>query len=136
MKKLLVILSVISTLNAQNTIVKDDKTKLLWEDTEHTKETKVNYSQALTYCSELELGEVKNWRIPTLTELLSIVDYKRYKPAILKEFSNIDNDTLYWTSTSYVRSDDEFWGVSFKDGSTSNASANYDRYIRCVSDMK
>ncbi len=130
------ILSTISILGAEQTIIKDDTTKLLWEDTKHVEQTKVTHTQAVSYCSTLEIGEHNDWRLPTLDELLSIVDYKRYKPAILKEFSHHNKDTLYWSSTPYVKSADEFWGVSFKDGSTSNASISYDRYIRCVRGIK
>ena len=130
------ILSTISILSAEQSMIKDETSKLLWEDTEHVELTKVTYTQAVSYCGALETGEYTNWRLPTLDELLSIVDYKRYKPAILKEFKYYNKDTIYWSSTPYVKSSDEFWGVNFKDGSTSNASINYDRYIRCVRGIK
>ncbi len=136
MKKLMILLSTLSILSAEQTMVKDDVNKLLWEDTMHVELTKVNYTQAKNYCEELKIEEIDNWRLPTLQDLLTIIDYKRYKPAILKEFNHFVTDTLYWSSTPYARSADEYWGVSFKDGSTSNASMNYDRYVRCVSDIK
>ena len=134
-KTITLLLSSLIFLSAETTLIKDDVHKLMWEDTKHVDETKINHIQARSYCKNLELGEL-NWRIPTLTELLSIVDYKSYKPAILKEFNRVDNDTLYWSSTPYARSSDEYWGVSFKDGSTSNASETYDRLVRCVADIK
>jgi hypothetical protein len=137
MKKTLIILtSIISMIHAEALIVKDDANKLLWEDSVHAEDTKVNHMEAEAYCANLEIGEYKNWRLPTLTELLTIVDYKRYKPAILKEFDYVTKDTLYWTSTPYARSSDEFWGVSFKDGATSNAAQSYDRQVRCVQTLK
>lgn len=136
MKKITLLLSTLALLHAEPTMVKDDSTKLLWEDTPHVELTKVNYNQAKQYCEELTIEKYENWRLPTLQELLTIVDYKRYKPALLKEFSYVDDETLYWSNTPYVRSSDEYWGVSFKDGSTSNASINYDRYVRCVHDIQ
>jgi hypothetical protein len=137
MKKTLIVLtSVISLISAEALVVKDDVNKLLWEDSVHAEDTKVNHKEAEEYCANLELGEYKEWRLPTLTELLTIVDYKRYKPAILKEFDHVSKDTLYWTSTPYARSSDEFWGVSFKDGATSNAAQTYDRLVRCVQELK
>ena len=134
-KPITLLLASLIFLSAETTLIKDDVHKLMWEDTKHVDETKINHIQAKSYCKNLKLDEL-NWRIPTLTELLSIVDYKSYKPAILKEFNRVDNDTLYWSSTPYARSSDEYWGVSFKDGSTSNASETYDRYVRCVADIK
>jgi len=137
MKKTLIVLtSVIGMISAEALVVKDDVNKLLWEDSVHTEDTKVNHMKAEAYCTNLEIGEYKTWRVPTLTELLTIVDYKRYKPSILKEFDHVSKDTLYWTSTVYARSSDEFWGVSFKDGATSNAAQSYDRQVRCVHELK
>lgn len=136
MKKTFVILcSILSVLSAEVTIVKDDSRKLLWEDTLHVEDIKITHIKAKEYCSELTLGGYNHWRLPTLTELLTIVDYTKYKPALLKEFEHVNKDTIYWTSTPYVRSSDEYWGVNFKDGATSNATETYDRYVRCVKDI-
>ena len=135
-KTLVILFSTLSILSAEVTIVKDDKNKLLWEDTIHVEDIKITQIKSKVYCSELELGGYTDWRLPTLIELLSIVDYKKYKPALLKEFSHVNKDTIYWTSTPYVRSSDEYWGVNFKDGATSNATETYDRYVRCVQDIK
>ncbi len=136
MRLLLLITLTFSLLLAEVTMIKDPKTNLVWEDNIHVKEVKITHIKAKTYCDALTLGNFENWRLPTLSELLSIVDYKRYKPAMAKEFQHVNKDTLYWSSTPYVKSSDEFWGVSFKDGATSNASETYDRYIRCVRDTK
>ena len=134
-KTITLLLASITLVTAETTLIKDDVHKLMWEDTKHVDETKINHIQAIDYCKNLTLGDLK-WHIPTLNELLTIVDYKSYKPAILKEFNHVDKEVLYWTSTPYSRSSDEYWGVSFKDGSTSNASETYDRYVRCVADIK
>lgn len=132
MKHGVFLIATLSILSAEQMMVKDEVTKLLWEDTSHVESTKTTHTQAANYCQKLELNGVKGWRIPTLHELLSIVNYNRYKPALLKEFNYYNEDTLYWSSTPYVKRSDEYWGVTFKDGATSNASINYDRYIRCV----
>lgn len=132
MKKIIGALLLLSSLYAETTMLKDPATNLIWEDTYHVEETKLNYAQAATYCSELHLGGFEDWRIPTLKELMTIIDYNRYKPAIFREFRFVEKETLYWSNTRYVRNADEYWGVVFKDGSTSNASETYDRYVRCV----
>ncbi len=127
---------VLSIVMAEPTMVKDPKNNLIWEDTLHASEVRVTQSEAESYCKTLTLGTFDNWRLPTLPELLSIVDYTHYKPAILKEFKHVENDTLYWSSTVYVRSAGDFWGVVFHDGSTKSSSEIYDRYVRCVRDAK
>ena len=121
---------------AETTIVKDPSTNLMWEDTKHVKKGQVTYLEANAYCEALKLGEHNDWRVPTLKELLSIVDYTRYEPAILKEFSRVDQDKLYWSSTPYANKSIEFWGVVFEEGNTDNASAIYDRRVRCVRAVK
>ena len=136
MRIILMITVALSMTMAEPTMVKDPKTHLMWEDTLHTSGQKVTHKEAEDYCQTLALGTFENWRLPTLPELLTIVDYKRYKPAILKEFQQVDNDTLYWSSTVSARASDDFWGIIFRDGSTKNSSGFYGRYIRCVRDMK
>ena len=136
MRIILVMTVALSMAMAETTMVKDPTTNLLWEDTKHTTKEKLTQYEAKTYCESLKIGEIAGWRLPTLKELLTIVDYSRAEPAILKEFNQVESDTLYWSSTPYVGSKDEFWGVKFEDGSTDGASGNYDRYVRCVRTAK
>ena len=136
MRIILMITVALSMAMAETTIVKDPSTNLMWEDTKHVEDGQVTYLEANSYCEDLKLGEHTDWRVPTLKELISIVDYKRHEPAILKEFSRVDQDKLYWSSTQYTNKSTEFWGVDFEDGDTDNASAIYDRRVRCVRAVK
>ena len=136
MRILLMMAIALSMAAAETTMVKDPGTNLIWEDTVHVSEEKLTHAEAASYCAALKLGEVANWRLPTITELLTTVDYKRFEPATLKEFSHVKVDSFYWTSTPYLRSKDKFWGVDFKDGTTDSASKNYNRHVRCVKDSK
>jgi len=136
MRSILIMAVAFSLSMAETTIVKDPSTNLMWEDTEHVENGQVTYLEANSYCDALKLGEHADWRVPTLKELLSIVDYKRYEPAILKEFSRIEQDKLYWSNTPYANKSTEFWGVDFEDGDTDSASAIYDRRVRCVRAVK
>ena len=123
-------------LFAEATMVKDPKTGLLWEDTPHVKEVKITHPKALLYCRSLTLGGHTDWRLPTIKELLSIVDYTRVSPATFKAFDYIEEESFYWSSTPLADADDEFWGVNFKRGESSRAAEYYDRYVRCVRDLK
>ncbi len=136
MRILLIITMALSMITAETTMVKDPGTNLIWEDTIHVSEEKLTHADAITYCTSLKLDEISNWRLPTIRELLSTVDYKRYEPATLKEFTHVKVDSFYWTNTPYLRSKDKFWGVDFKDGTTDSASKNYNRHVRCVKDLK
>jgi hypothetical protein len=136
MHKFLMMIFFFSALMAETTIVKDPKTALMWEDTPHVRETKITQPRAKVYCSELKTGGFEDWRLPTIQELLTIIDYKRISPALLKEFSYVDDESFYWTQTSVADESDAFWGVNFKRGASSKASEYYDRYVRCVRDAK
>jgi len=135
--RIVLIMAIASSMAmAEPTMVKDPANNLIWEDTLHAAEEKVTHFEAQAYCQALKLGAFENWRLPTLTELLSVVDYRRYKPAILQEFKHVDNDTIYWSSTVSARTNDDFWGIIFRDGASKTASGLYGRYIRCVRDIK
>jgi len=136
MRHLLLLPILFSFLFAETTMVKDTQTKLMWEDTPHVRETKITQPRAAEYCSELKLGGFEDWRLPTIHEILTIVDYKRVSPALLKAFSYVEDESFYWTQTRVADEDDAFWGVNFKRGASSKASEYYDRYVRCVRDIK
>ncbi len=108
-----------------------ERTGLSWQDNRFAEEEKFTYAEAEKFCAQLKIGGHSDWRIPTIFELQSIVDYKKYDPAILDGFSSVETDT-YWTSTQYMGDSDEVWGINFKDGSTDANGKGYDRRVRCV----
>jgi hypothetical protein len=130
MRSLLLVLVSIGVLSAGD-MVFHKKTGLFWQDNRLVMSEKITYKEAEELCEGLELGGYTDWRIPTLQELLSIIDYKSYNPALLSGFSSIKTSS-YWTSTPYMGDLDKVWGVNFKTGATDTNSKNYDRYIRCV----
>ena len=136
MRNIFIMIMAFSLSMAEITIVQDPSTNLMWEDTQHAEDGQVTYLEADAYCTTLKLGGFNDWRIPSLRELLTIVDYTRYEPATLKEFGRVDQDKLYWSSTPYANKSMEFWGIVFEDGDVDNASALYDRRVRCVRVIK
>ena len=130
MKKIMLTLLSIGILNAGD-MVFHKKTGLFWQDNRLSMSEKITYKESKELCEEMKIGGYEDWRIPTLKELLTIVDYKNYDPAILNGFSSIESST-YWSSTPYQGRDNEVWGVSFKSGATDSNSKTYDRFIRCV----
>ncbi|WP_295421052.1 DUF1566 domain-containing protein [Sulfurovum sp.] len=136
MRFLLLLSMLFSFILAETSMVKDPRTNLMWEDTPHVKETKITQPKAAKYCSGLKLGGFDDWRLPTIRELLTLVDYRRVEPALLKEFSYVEDESFYWTNTVVADESDAFWGVNFKRGASSKASEYYERYVRCVRDIK
>jgi hypothetical protein len=59
----------------------DLNTELIWQKVHRADE--LPQMSAFEYCQDdLELGGNSNWRVPSIRELISIVDYSQYDPAI------------------------------------------------------
>ncbi len=130
MKNVLLVLLSIGVLSAGDMVI-HKKTGLMWQDTQSVIVQKVTFDEAKQVCKELKINNYNDWRIPTINELLTIVDYNKYDPAILDGFSSVEA-FYYWSSTPYTGDIDKVWGVKFKDGAIDGNGKNYDRYVRCV----
>ncbi len=130
MRKIVLFLLSVGVLTAGEMAV-DARTGLTWQDNRFVESERVTYAQAEKLCKELRLGKHDDWRIPEIRELLSIIDFKKYDPAILNGFS-IDEPNYYWSSTQYMGDPDKVWGIDFKDGATTSNGKAYDRRVRCV----
>jgi len=87
--------------------------------------------RALVYADTLVLGGCEDWRIPTLKELATLVDYGRDRPA--STFPNMPWNDYVWaigTATSQCESGFNVY-VNFKFGyiDTGTGTCN----VRCVS---
>lgn len=72
-----------------------------------------------------------DWRLPTIKELLTLVDYGKGAPACdLKD----THHSFYWSSTTHVFNFSNAWLVNFNHGETANNSKATEFYIRCVRD--
>lgn len=132
MKKLLLLSPLLLALNLQAAdVLEDTTTSLLWQDAPINKKALVTYTEAKNYCKYLEIGKYKDFRLPTIYELQTLIDYKKYKPAILDGFLYVEN-TTYWTSTPFADAEDERWTIDFEKGARSVKAIYYDRHFRCV----
>jgi hypothetical protein len=76
----------------------------------------------------------KDWRLPTIQELLTLVNYKKYNPACDLEDTR---KYAYWSSSTYAASTDYVWFVNFfygYDNWDDKSSSSY--YVRCVRDSE
>ena len=122
-------------------VVLDHITGLMWADDANVSTltkpwvTTANYNAgnysdtsgdtASTYCSDLTLGGYSDWRLPSVKELLFIVDNSKYSPSIDNQFQNTISN-LYWSSTTYAS------GVDFYSGYTDYDGKDNSNYVRCV----
>jgi hypothetical protein len=61
--------------------VLDRTTGLVWSR-ENVPGGTMNWKAAAEACGKLNLGGHSDWRLPTIRELLTLVDYERHDPAI------------------------------------------------------
>jgi hypothetical protein len=120
--------------------VEDRWTGLLWQK-DGVVSGKKNFYQAADYAKELDLGDMMEWRVPTIEELATIY------PATYAPFTNTKHNTKqccgggeeypgYWTSQLDKRQDDYAYVYQwYAKGGANNcyASANH-AYVRCVHD--
>jgi len=116
-----------------NGTVEDKNNGLMWQQTTGNNDQPMIWKEALSYCANLTLAGYKDWRLPNIKELASLVDMSNHRRPVIdnKYFSNTRSD-YYWSSTSLPNS---AWYVSFERGYSGNdkdsvKSNSY--YVRCV----
>ena len=118
----------------QDRRIKDLKTGLIWE--RGVSASPVKYEDAKTMCTAPR-------RLPTLKELLTLVDEEPHRDYDLTKLENVNKmidfqafgaetpvDSGYWTASSAGAG--EAWAVDFGTGETDEVSVNDLRYVRCV----
>lgn len=70
----------------EHVAVQDAKTGLTWMAEPVAKGKDLTHAEAMKACGAVDLFGHADWRAPTIEELLSIVDYTRYDPAVDSEY--------------------------------------------------
>lgn len=115
-------------------IVYDSSTNLIWQDDIRVKTVKKNWKNSIEYCKNLNFKTYNDWRLPTKSELITILDKRRY-PTIKKEFKNYTSN-YYWSSSTYDGYSGNAWKANFSNGYINYYLKGFSGYIRCVRDGK
>ena len=120
-------------LSRNGEIVTDSATGLQWQDDSAAGSTQIDWSTAIDYCENpLTLGGHSDWRLPNINELLSIVNFSRYDPALtVIVFQNYASE-YYWSSTTTVDDTSNVWHVRFSNGNTDYDGKLNAHHVRCV----
>ena len=115
--------------NGDDTIT-DMTTGLMWQQTESKAMT---WEQSLAYCESLDLGGYRDWRLPNVRELLSLVDDSRAQPAISTTYFPGCRPSIYWSSTTQFGHPGFAWYVEFREGDVpSGAYKGRSHYVRAL----
>ena len=110
--------------------VHDARTGLIWSRATLPAGRR-NWKDAQKAAATCTLGGFSDWRLPTVQELLSIVDYERTQPAIDPVFEC--EDSWYWTGTPCAGSPSFYaWLVSFRYGYSGWGYQGLEGFVRAV----
>ena len=114
--------------------VRDNLTGLVWLKNADCFGLKT-WSEALAECGKLADGNcgltdgssAGDWRLPTVKELQSLIDFKQYDPALPNghPFTKVQSSS-YWSATDYVNEDTYAWHVyTYFGGVFTNIKSGY-----------
>ena len=109
--------------------VLDKDTKLYWRK----RPVPVNMSWYKA-CEEVRRRK-KGVRLPTIKELLSLIDYSQCCPALPKghPFGGV-LPSFYWSATTSANNTDHAWYINIYYGDVYNGTKSYDYYVWPVKD--
>jgi hypothetical protein len=96
------------------------------------------WEEAQGYCAGQAIGGQSGWRLPAIEELMTIIDYERYDPALSKNVWQNPRPFNYWSSTSWASATGNAWLVKFygsqdlQSGGVHGHGKFYGDYVRCV----
>jgi hypothetical protein len=118
-------------IDNDNGTITDTKTGLMWQKEDDSQMRTLQESDE--YCKKLTLGGHRDWRLPTIDELVSVAqDWKSI-------FANTKDDEPYWSNTvlknpyPQVSEDQKYAAkVLFSDGEVNQFFIVYKYYVRAV----
>ncbi len=123
------------SVGLQNSIktVLDKRTHLEWQ---YKGNKAANWKNANKYCQNLVIGNKRDWRLPAIKELVSIVFYSKKSPAIYEYFTSSTADSEYWSSTQFTDTQSHIWYLNFRFGDLYFADKKMVFFTRCVRDER
>ena len=132
------------TINNDGT-VSDTKTGLIWKKcSEGQSGVDCRIGTATTYTWQGALQQAqrvsnngffagyKNWRLPSIKELNSIVEEQCSQPSINLAVFPESQSNAYWSSSPFASSSSVAWYVFFGYGSSNYGGKNDDHFVRLV----
>lgn len=136
-------------LKEKKAVVKDEKTNLMWQNSDFTKQELESESQSKNYmksgdfdyadkyCKSSTYAGFDNWRLPTKKEFKTIRDRSNEKNNYFKESFKHTYALTYWTSETDKRDALWGWGVSMAhEGEFYLLKKQHSSLILCVRNMK
>jgi hypothetical protein len=108
----------------------DPNTHLRWQRAVSQKS--FSFPAARAYCGRLTLGGKKTWRVPTLGELLTLIDERGKAPMIDGEAFPDTPAEPFWSSSTFANGNELAWYVRFDRGNGLYGRLIEPFRVRCV----
>ncbi len=89
----------------------------------------LTWRQGMAYAKKRRLGGHADWRLPTIEELVTLIDFTRHVPASAFPLMPCG---WFWSSKEYVGCASEAWGINFYYGYVNYVFKTLMGYVRCV----
>lgn len=83
------------TASLDTETIADTSTNLMWQ--RNPNQTGLTWQNALSYCETSQTGGYTDWRLPTITELFSLLSDTTTQPALPNGFGNPGSPPIFWS---------------------------------------
>jgi RHS repeat-associated protein len=124
-------------------VVVDEDNGLMWQDSADNLNIKLNWSEAIGYCEELDHAGYDDWRLPNINELTYALPNSSFNNQTELDFPNGEYWTWdvhfrkpYWTSTpNALAPDTQAWAIESEGWAYHEHDKKANTYnVRCVRD--
>jgi len=94
-----------------------------------------DWDKLITVVNTKKLCGFSDWRVPTLMELRSLLDYSQKQPTLSNRSRQMlphTQSSFYWSSSPIVGNKRNAWLLYFEYGFVSNYSRSYPFFVRLV----
>lgn len=112
---------------SEEEIVEDSAHNLYW--TKAASAEALKWKKSIEYCQNLNYDGNTGWRLPSINELASILNYSIAQPA--SKFPSLPSDA-FWSSTSYNESPDYAWRINSSSGIIETGKKTKTASVICV----
>ncbi|MCB9740856.1 MAG: DUF1566 domain-containing protein, partial [Deltaproteobacteria bacterium] len=124
--------TVAEPVDGKGKVVTDSQTKLMW--TQGTTASALSLTAAAAICDASSHGGFGDWRLPTVHELATLVDYAVAFPGPSLDGTVFSGSSggKHWTATPRSGMTSHAWFVDFTYGGANTSDATLQQAVRCV----
>ena len=105
----------------------------MWEKSPSTSTFTWDNALASRHCNNLSVGNRKGWKLPSIQELLSLIDPTMVNPALPAGHPFIGvQSSVYWSATPFATDSTFAWDVPFSNGGVGVAAKSFAFFVWCV----